>query len=82
MSTDVVGDELKAMDEGYVYDVDYIQAPSIKELKAKVRKALEKEYEPEGIPFLDTTVEPNLWTQMMLQMAYGDEEESDKEEEK
>lgn len=73
-------EELKTMDEGYVYDVNYIQASSIKELNTKVRKALEKDYEPEGVPFLDTTTTPPSWTQMMIQMAYDDAENEESEE--
>lgn len=65
-------EELQALGEEYVYDVVYVQAPSIVELNKKVRSYLTKEYEPESAPFLDTTVTPALWTQMMVQMDYDD----------
>lgn len=61
------------MGEEYLYDVDYIQASTLKELKKKVQVKLEKDWTVEQNPFLDTTQTPAMWTQMMLLYDYEEE---------
>ena len=58
------------MEEEYLYDIDYIQASSLKELRKKVQAKLEKDWTVEQNPFLDTTQTPAMWTQMMLLYDY------------
>lgn len=62
--------------EGFTADVLYLQGVNLKELRTKVLKSLDKGYEPEGTPFLDHLTEDGkeLWTQMMIQTSYEDEE--------
>ena len=67
--------ELLSSNEGYTADVEFVQDPTLKGLKAKLYKFLEKGYEPiEQNPFLDTTLVPAQWTIMMVLTEYGDEE--------
>lgn len=54
-----------------LYDVDYIQASTLKELKTKVRKKLEEDFVVETNPFFDESTK--MWTQMMLLYMYEDE---------
>jgi len=71
----------------FVYDIDYVTASSILELKKEVRKLLAKEsyeYEPSGPPAYgaidnqDDETPIMGWVQLMVQM---DEEEIPAEEE-
>lgn len=65
-------------EEPYIYDIDYVQAPTLKELLKKVRAKMESKdnWTPiEQNPFLDTTQETPMWTQVMIIEAYDDEEE-------
>lgn len=67
-------------EEPYIYDIDYVQAPTLKELLKKVRAKMESKdnWTPiEQNPFLDTTQETPMWTQVMIIEAYDDEEEED-----
>ena len=67
-------------EEPYIYDIDYVQAPTLKELLKKVRTKMESKdnWTPiEQNPFLDTTQETPMWTQVMIIEAYDDEEEED-----
>lgn len=67
-------------EEPYIYDIDYVQAPTLKELLKKVRVKMESKdnWTPiEQNPFLDTTQETPMWTQVMIIEAYDDEEEED-----
>ena len=67
-------------EEPYIYDIDYVQAPTLKELLKKVRVKMESKdnWTPiEQNPFLDTTQETPMWIQVMIIEAYDDEEEED-----
>lgn len=67
-------------EEPYIYDIDYVQAPTLKELLKKVRVKMESKdnWTPiEQNPFLDTTQETPMWTQVMIIEAYDDEEEEE-----
>lgn len=67
-------------EEPYIYDIDYVQAPTLKELLKKVRAKMESKdnWTPiEQNPFLDTTQETPMWTQVMIIEAYDDEEEEE-----
>lgn len=67
-------------EEPYIYDIDYVQAPTLKELLKKVRAKMESKdnWTPiEQNPFLDTTQETPMWTQVIIIEAYDDEEEED-----
>ena len=67
-------------EEPYIYDIDYVQAPTLKELLKKVRAKMESKdnWTPiEQNPFLDTTQETPMWTQVMTIEAYDDEEEEE-----
>lgn len=69
-------------EEPYIYDIDYVQAPTLKELLKKVRAKMESKdnWTPiEQNPFLDTTQETPMWTQVMIIEAYDDEEEEEDE---
>lgn len=70
-------------DDEYLEDIEYVQAPTIKELEKKVRKKIEdfekkvrKEIEDYGTieqnPFWDD--QTKQWTQMILYYSYGSEE--------
>jgi hypothetical protein len=63
--------------EEFLEDVDYISAPTLKELRTKVLKKLDDGYTVETNPFLDTATPTQdnkpLWVQMVL--LYGTDEE-------
>lgn len=65
--------------EEFLEDVDYISAPTLKELRTKVLKKLDDGYTVETNPFLDTaTPTPDnkpLWVQMIL--LYSTDEEGE-----
>lgn len=75
---ELVGSLANMNEEPYIYDIDYVQAPTLKELLKKVRAKMESAdgWTPiEQNPFLDNTQEKPMWTQVMIIEAYGDEED-------
>lgn len=62
-------------EEEFVEDVEFIQDVTLKGLEKKIRKKLEEGGTIEQNPFLDTTGEKPMWTQMIL--YYGPEEEEE-----
>lgn len=60
-------------DEEYLEDIEYVQAPTIKDLEKKVRKKIENDYGTiEQNPFWDD--QAKQWTQMVLYYNDGSEE--------
>lgn len=63
-------------DEEYLEDIEYIQAPTLKELEKKVRKKIENDYGTvEQNPFWDE--QTKQWTQTVLYYNDGSEEEEE-----
>lgn len=78
MEKELTADLANMNEEPYIYDIDYVQAPTLKELLKKVRAKMESAdgWIPiEQNPFLDNTQEKPMWTQVMIIEAYGDEED-------
>ena len=78
MEKELTADLANMNEEPYIYDIDYVQAPTLKELLKKVRAKMESVdgWTPiEQNPFLDNTQEKPMWTQVMIIEAYGDEED-------
>ena len=59
-------------DDEYLEDIEYVQAPTIKELEKKVRKKIEDYGTVEQNPFWDD--QTKQWTQMVLYYSDGSEE--------
>lgn len=59
-------------DDEYLEDIEYVQAPTIKELEKKVRKKIEDYGTIEQNPFWDD--QTKQWTQMVLYYSDGSEE--------
>lgn len=59
----------------YLEDLEYVQAPTLKELEKKVRKKIEDFGTIEQNPFWDP--QTNQWTQMVLYYSDGSEEEEE-----
>ena len=66
-------EELEELVEEYLEDIEYAQAPTIKELEKKVRKSIENYGIIEQNPFWDD--QSKQWTQMILYYNDGSEEE-------
>lgn len=60
-------------DDEYLEDIEYVQAPTLKELEKKVRKKIEDYGTIEQNPFWDNQTQ--LWTQMVLYYNDGSEED-------
>ena len=63
-------------DEEYLEDIEYVQAPTLKELEKKVRKKIEDYGTIEQNPFWDE--QTKQWTQTVLYYNDGSEEEEEK----
>ena len=62
--------------EKYLEDIEYLQASTLKELEKKVRSRIEDDgAEINSNPFLDQTVTPAQWTQVVLYYTQKEEEE-------
>ena len=59
-------------DDEYLEDIEYIQAPTLKDLEKKVRKKIEDYGTVEQNPFWDD--QTKQWTQMVLYYSDGSEE--------
>lgn len=59
--------------EEYLEDIEYVQAPTLKELEKKVRKKIEDYGTVEQNPFWDD--QTKQWTQVVLYYNDGSEEE-------
>ena len=62
-------------EEEYIEDLEYVQAPTLGELRKKILKMLDVGGTIEQNPFLDTTGEKPMWTQMILYYSDGNEDE-------
>lgn len=62
-------------DDEYLEDIEYVQAPTLKELEKKVRKKIEDYGTVEQNPFWDD--QTKQWTQMVLYYNDGSEESED-----
>ena len=63
--------------EEYVEDLEFVQAPTLPELRKRILKKLEDGGSVEQNPFLDTTKKVPMWTQMILYYNDGSEEEEE-----
>lgn len=61
-------------DDEYLEDIEYVQAPTLKELEKKVRKKIKDYGTIEQNPFWDD--QTKQWTQMVLYYNDGSEEEA------
>lgn len=68
-------DDYDYEDEEFVEDLEYVQAATLSELRKKILKKLDDGGTIETNPFLDTTKETPMWTQMILYYNYEEEEE-------
>lgn len=59
-------------DDEYLEDIEYVQAPTLKDLEKKVRKKIEDYGTIEQNPFWDD--QTKQWTQMVLYYSDGNEE--------
>lgn len=59
-------------DDEYLEDIEYVQAPTLKDLEKKVRKKIEDYGTIEQNPFWDD--QTKQWTQMVLYYSDGSEE--------
>lgn len=59
-------------DDEYLEDIEYVQAPTLKDLEKKVRKKIEDYGTVEQNPFWDD--QTKQWTQMVLYYSDGSEE--------
>lgn len=59
-------------DDEYLEDIEYVQAPTLKDLEKKVRKKIEDYGTIEQNPFWDDQIKQ--WTQMILYYSDGSEE--------
>lgn len=59
-------------DDEYLDDIEYVQAPTLKDLEKKVRKKIEDYGTVEQNPFWDD--QTKQWTQMVLYYNDGSEE--------
>lgn len=59
-------------DDEYLEDIEYVQAPTLKDLEKKVRKKIEDYGTVEQNPFWDD--QTKQWTQMILYYSNGSEE--------
>jgi len=62
-------------DDEYLEDIEYVQAPTLKDLEKKVRKKIEDYGTIETNPFWDD--QSKQWTQMVLYYNDGSEEEEE-----
>lgn len=65
-------DEGMLYDDEYLEDIEYVQAPTLKDLEKKVRKKIEDYGTVGQNPFWDD--QTKQWTQMVLYYSDGSEE--------
>lgn len=65
-------DEGMLYDDEYLEDIEYVQAPTLKDLEKKVRKKIEDYGTVVQNPFWDD--QTKQWTQMVLYYSDGSEE--------
>ena len=67
--------ETELYDDEYLEDIEYVQAPTLKDLEKKIRKKIEDYGTVEQNPFWDD--QTKQWTQMILYYSDGSEESED-----